>query len=295
MPATPSNCRLTRSTSAASRWICPAPGRATSRRARTGRNTYADQVSGFLGAIGVERAHVVGVSLGAGVGMHLAARHPERVRTLSLHSAWDRSDDYLRTVVGAVARAGRRVAHRGRRGHPRHLPLLLHAGDVRRAPEFVQALDDFVRGRPAQPLEAFLSQTDAALAHDASAALGQIQAPTQVTFGAHDLVTSTRFADRLIGPITRRRADRVRPSLPRRPARGRRGVQPLHARLPAAPPRLALRARRRIIWRFGGVWTRLMPTPSPSRTTSTIVARGWHQPRQPSHSPIPPPNSPTHP
>ena len=32
---------------------------------------YADQVAGFLGAIGVERAHVAGVSLGAGVGMHL--------------------------------------------------------------------------------------------------------------------------------------------------------------------------------------------------------------------------------
>ena len=68
-------------------------------------------------------------------------------------------------------------------------------------PEFVQALDDFVRGRPAQPLDAFLAQTEAALAHDASAALGQIQAPTLVTFGAHDIVTSTRFAERITGPI----------------------------------------------------------------------------------------------
>src|SRR5690349_10944479 len=60
---------------------------------------YADQVSAFLGAIGVERAHVAGVSLGAAVGMHLAARHPERVRTLSLHSAWHRTDAYLRAIV----------------------------------------------------------------------------------------------------------------------------------------------------------------------------------------------------
>jgi pimeloyl-ACP methyl ester carboxylesterase len=68
-------------------------------------------------------------------------------------------------------------------------------------PEFVQALDDFVRGRPAQPLDAFLAQTEAALAHDASAVLAQIQAPTQITFGAHDVVTSTRFAERLTGSI----------------------------------------------------------------------------------------------
>ena len=44
---------------------------------------YADQVAAFLGAIGVERAHVAGVSLGAAVGIHLAARHP-RPRALAL-------------------------------------------------------------------------------------------------------------------------------------------------------------------------------------------------------------------
>src|SRR3954469_14906105 len=61
---------------------------------------YADQLAAFLGAIGIERAHVAGMSLGASVGMHLAARHPSRVRSLSLHSGWHRTDDYLKTVVG---------------------------------------------------------------------------------------------------------------------------------------------------------------------------------------------------
>ena len=35
------------------------------------------------------------------------------------------------------------------------------------------------------------------IAHDAEAQLGKIRAPTQITFGRHDMVTSTRFADRL--------------------------------------------------------------------------------------------------
>lgn len=60
---------------------------------------YADQLSAFLGVIGVERAHVAGVSLGAAVATQIAARYPERVRSLSLHSAWDRTDAYLRTVL----------------------------------------------------------------------------------------------------------------------------------------------------------------------------------------------------
>ena len=69
-------------------------------------------------------------------------------------------------------------------------------------PEYAQALADFVRGRPVQPLEAFLSQTEAVLAHDAGPVLSEIQAATLVTFGAHDLVTSTRFAEPLRSGIT---------------------------------------------------------------------------------------------
>jgi pimeloyl-ACP methyl ester carboxylesterase len=40
-------------------------------------------------------------------------------------------------------------------------------------------------------------QSNAAVKHDAAAQLGQIRAPTQITFGRHDLVCSTRFADPL--------------------------------------------------------------------------------------------------
>ena len=158
---------------------------------------YADQVAAFLGAIGVERTHVAGISLGAAVGMHLAARHPDRVRSLSLHSGWHATDDYLKVVV----EQWRTLA-----------PVLPTVADVVieaifpwcftpemyvERPEFVDALVDFVRGRPAQPVDAFLAQTEAVLAHDASATLGEIHAPTQITFGAHDLVCSTRFADPL--------------------------------------------------------------------------------------------------
>jgi pimeloyl-ACP methyl ester carboxylesterase len=56
---------------------------------------------------------------------------------------------------------------------------------------------DFVRSRPKQPIDAFIQQSDAVLTHDAQAQLGKIRAPTQITFGRRDVVTSTRFADRL--------------------------------------------------------------------------------------------------
>ena len=158
---------------------------------------YADQVAAFLGAIGVERAHVAGVSLGAAVGIHLAARHPGRVRSLSLHSCWDASDDYLKIVLeqwrmlASLLPAVADVVVQG------IFPWCFTPEMYAERPEFVDALADFVRGRPAQPVDAFLAQTDAAIGHDASAVLGAIDTPTLITFGAHDLVCSTRFAEPL--------------------------------------------------------------------------------------------------
>jgi pimeloyl-ACP methyl ester carboxylesterase len=158
---------------------------------------HADQVAAFLGAIGIERAHVAGMSFGGAVGIHLAARHPRRVRSLSLHGAWPASDDYLKTVVEqwrTLARALPTVADVVIQGI---FPWCFTPEMYVERPEFVDTLVDFVRGRPAQPRDAFLAQTDAVIAHDASAALGEIDAPTLITFGARDLVCSTRFAEPL--------------------------------------------------------------------------------------------------
>ncbi|MEN3279567.1 MAG: hypothetical protein V7607_707 [Solirubrobacteraceae bacterium] len=156
---------------------------------------HADQVAAFLDAIGIERAHVAGMSFGAAVGMHLAARHPDRVRSLSLHSPWHASDDYLKIVVEqwrTLAPALPTVADVVIQGI---FPWCFTPDMYAERPEFVDTLVDFVRGRPAQPVDAFLAQTDAVLAHDASAALEDIGAPTLITFGARDLVCSTRFAE----------------------------------------------------------------------------------------------------
>jgi pimeloyl-ACP methyl ester carboxylesterase len=158
---------------------------------------YADRVAAFLGAVGIERAHVAGVSLGAAVGLHLAARHPGRVRSLSLHSAWPATDDYLRTVVEqwrTLATVLPTIADVAIEGI---FPWCFTPEMYVERPDFVNTLVEFVRSRPAQPVDAFLAQLDAVVAHDASAALSQIDAPTLITFGARDLVCSTRFATAL--------------------------------------------------------------------------------------------------
>jgi pimeloyl-ACP methyl ester carboxylesterase len=158
---------------------------------------YADQLAAFLGVIGIEQAHVAGMSLGAAVGLHLAARHPGRVRSLSVHSGWSATDGYLKAVVEqwrTLAAALPTVADVVIEGI---FPWCFTPEMYVDRPDFVDSLVEFVRSRPAQPVEAFLAQIDAVVAHDATAVLSQITAPTLITFGARDLVCSTRFADPL--------------------------------------------------------------------------------------------------
>ena len=52
-------------------------------------------------------------------------------------------------------------------------------------------------------MPAFLQQSNAVIKHDASAQLGRIAAPTLITFGAADQVTSVRFAAELKTKIQR--------------------------------------------------------------------------------------------
>jgi 3-oxoadipate enol-lactonase len=64
-------------------------------------------------------------------------------------------------------------------------------------PAFLDTLVDFVRSRPAQPIDAFLAQTEAVITHDSGPVLGEIDVPTLITVGAHDLICSPRVAERL--------------------------------------------------------------------------------------------------
>ena len=158
---------------------------------------FADDVATFMQTLGIAKAHVSGLSLGAAAGMWLAAKHPDRVKTLSLHSGWAKSDPFLKTVV-----EGWQVTAKALKSVPEMVilgifPWCFTPELYAAKPEYIQSLADFVRGRPAQPLEAFMQASNAVIAHDVEAQLSRITAPTQITFGRHDRVTSTRFADRM--------------------------------------------------------------------------------------------------
>jgi pimeloyl-ACP methyl ester carboxylesterase len=162
---------------------------------------FADDVSAFMQALGVDRAHISGLSLGAAIGMWLAAKYSDKVKSLSLHSPWTKTDPFLKAVVESWQLLARALGS---------VPELIVTGifpwcftpELYANQEYMQSLAGFVRSRPAQPVDAFIRQTEAVLAHDVESQLRKVSAPTQITFGRHDLVTSTRFAPALTESIS---------------------------------------------------------------------------------------------
>jgi pimeloyl-ACP methyl ester carboxylesterase len=159
--------------------------------------TLADDVAAFMQALGIAKAHISGLSLGGAIGLWLAAKNPQMVASLSLHSAWPKTDAYLKIVAEnfqivakAMGSVQEMVVHA-------LFPWCLTPELYAAKPEYVQALAGFVRSRPAQSVASFLQQSNAVIAHDADAQLARITAPTQITFGRHDTACSLRFADRL--------------------------------------------------------------------------------------------------
>jgi pimeloyl-ACP methyl ester carboxylesterase len=156
---------------------------------------FADDVAAFMQAARIEKAHVAGLSLGAAVGAWLAAKHPERVLSLSMHSGWTKTDPFLETVVKGWQLMAKSLGSVSEMVVQAIFPWCFTPELYAARPDYIQALSAFVRSRPAQPLNAFLQHSDAVAAHDVESQLDRIVAPTLITFGRHDSLTSTRFAE----------------------------------------------------------------------------------------------------
>src|SRR6185369_2705413 len=63
----------------------------------TPRDMAADTL-GLMDALALDRAHVVGHSLGGAIAQELALAAPDRVRSLTLVGTWARNDHYTRAL-----------------------------------------------------------------------------------------------------------------------------------------------------------------------------------------------------
>lgn len=165
--------------------------------------TLADDVAAFMHAMGIAEAHISGLSLGATIGMWLAAKYPDRVSSLSLHSSWPKTDAFIKALIQSLQLTARAVGSVSETVILALFPWCFTPELYAAKPGYIDSIAAFVRSRPAQSVPSFMQQSNAVISHDAEAQLNRIQAPTLITFGRHDMATSTRFAAPLQAAIRR--------------------------------------------------------------------------------------------
>lgn len=154
-------------------------------------DTLARTLIGFLDAVGVERAHLVGHSLGGAVVVAAAADAPERVRSLTLVApagfGSEIDADYLRGFADAASR---------RELKPHLGKLFADEGLVTR-----QLVEDLLKYKRIDGVDAALHTLLGTLldgdaqAIDAAGLLGSVRVPTAVVWGRADRVLSSSNAD----------------------------------------------------------------------------------------------------
>jgi 3-oxoadipate enol-lactonase len=134
----------------------------------------AEDAVGVMDALGIDRAHVAGLSMGGMIAQEIAITHPDRVRTLGLHATLARPDRYLIAVGHSVLWA--RAALEREEFVRTLLPWLL-------SPRTYAERSDLVE---------FLARSFAE--HPYPASLTGVRCPTLITVGADDILVPLRFS-----------------------------------------------------------------------------------------------------
>ena len=163
----------------------------------------AEDVHALMGALGIARASLVGISMGGFVALELALAHPEAVDRLVLCVTSAGGPTHVSTSpeIMRLLMPGDDTEETGE-GARRVCAAVAAPGWAERHPE---AIEDFVAIARHRPMsrDAYLRQLAACRAHDVSGRLDEIGAPTLVLHGDADplvpLANGEHLAEHIAG------------------------------------------------------------------------------------------------
>jgi 3-oxoadipate enol-lactonase len=184
-------------------------GRSSGASASYGIADMAEDVAGLLDALGVRRAHLLGLSMGALIAQEFALRHPDRVDRLVL-SGPDAAPAANVFHPIAVWRWVKENDPGGAIFAAQQFTWLFSSSTLRNRAAVQQTID-FLSSNP-NPVApaAYARQAEAYLQYDPAGRLGRIAARTLVIVGEQDLLTPPWIAREVADAIPHARVGIIR-------------------------------------------------------------------------------------
>jgi pimeloyl-ACP methyl ester carboxylesterase len=150
-------------------------------------SSLAEDAAALLDALQIERAHVLGWSLGSAVAQELALAHPDRVGGLILYATWGRGDGYMRAMLTAI----RHPWETGDMEAAFTSLGLCFSPQLLQSPEFEPLVEQLLPLFPQTEtqIRTTCEQWQADEEHDTLDRLAGIGAPTLVIAGEQDVLT----------------------------------------------------------------------------------------------------------
>ena len=148
----------------------------------------ADDAVGVIDALGIERFHVNGISMGGAIAQNIAIGHPSRVKSCVITASWAYCGNYMKSVFEMLKTT------RGNMSYANFSQMfLLWLYSAKTYEDNLGTIEESLQNNrndlAPMPQHAFESQAAACIGHDTRGKLSHVTAPVLVTAGDKDIFT----------------------------------------------------------------------------------------------------------
>lgn len=162
----------------------------------------ADDHAALLRELGIEKARIVGCSMGSIIAQQLAIRHPDLVESMVLMCPWARCDNYAKGIFNLMINAKKKFSPEA---FMEFVQLLIFSkgtwDDDQSHKEFFDVRKDAAADDNPQPVNGLIGQAVACIEHDVVSELKKIECPALVIGGEDDIFTPQWMANEVAGGI----------------------------------------------------------------------------------------------